>query len=218
MAGMYPDNQIISLFGEEITWPGVDPKTGKFTNGDFSNPLKKPSFIPAETINLILDNLTSLITGLGGSPNNTGTDQLTYLIKHSRHEVGDIIMRGDDISPAILYGGTWTLWGEGRTPVGVDITQEEFNEVEKLGGEIAHVLTKEEMPSHTHTQNQHRHTVTIHNSAQAGTANLSGTSQTASAVDKYSSYTTATNQNTGEGLAHNNLQPYIVCYMWKKTA
>ena len=76
MAGMYPDNRTESIFGDAVTWPGVDGETGKFTNGDFSDPLKRPSFVPAETINLILDNLAELITSLGGEPNNFGVDQL----------------------------------------------------------------------------------------------------------------------------------------------
>lgn len=29
---------------------------------------------------------------------------------------------------------------------------------------------------------------------------------------------THTPANTGEGQAHNNLQPYITCYMWKRVA
>ena len=78
MAGMYPDNQELDIFGEKVQWPGVD-SSGKFSNGSFQNPLEKPSFIPAETINLILDNLSELITKLGGTPNNTSIDQLAKL-------------------------------------------------------------------------------------------------------------------------------------------
>ena len=76
MAGLYPDDEKISVFGEEIFWPGLDPVSGKFTNGDFSNPLIKPSFIPAQTINLIIDNLNNFILGLGLTPNNTDQNQL----------------------------------------------------------------------------------------------------------------------------------------------
>jgi hypothetical protein len=79
MAGMYPDNQNISVFGKEVSWPGVDPDTGKFTNGSFSDPLKKPSFIPAETVNLVLDNLAGLISKLGVQPNNSGASQVANL-------------------------------------------------------------------------------------------------------------------------------------------
>lgn len=78
MAGMYPDNQELDIFGEKVQWPGVD-SSGKFSNGSFQNPLEKPSFIPAETINLILDNLSELIKKLGGTPDNTSIDQLAKL-------------------------------------------------------------------------------------------------------------------------------------------
>jgi hypothetical protein len=76
MAGMYPADEILSIFGEQVQWPGLDPESGKFTNGSFTDPLVKPSFIPAETVNLILDNLAGLITALGGTPDNASTDQL----------------------------------------------------------------------------------------------------------------------------------------------
>ena len=75
MAGMYPDNEELTIFGEKVQWPGVGA-SGKFTNGSFTDPLERPSFIPAGTINLILDNLSTLITKLGGAPNNTALDQL----------------------------------------------------------------------------------------------------------------------------------------------
>ena len=75
MAGMYPENEEITIFGEKVQWPGVD-KNGKFTNGSFSDPHEPPSFIPAGTINLILDNLSALITKLGGKPDNSSVTQL----------------------------------------------------------------------------------------------------------------------------------------------
>lgn len=78
MAEMYPENQELSIFGERVQWPGLD-STGKFTNGSFTNPLEKPSFIPAETLNLILDNLGELIKKLGETPNNAAIDQLAKL-------------------------------------------------------------------------------------------------------------------------------------------
>lgn len=78
MAGMYPDNEELTIFGEKVQWPGVDA-SGKFTNGSFTDPLERPSFIPAETLNLILDNLGGLITKLGGTPDNTSATQLAEL-------------------------------------------------------------------------------------------------------------------------------------------
>lgn len=79
MAGMYPDEHTIEVFGEQVKWPGLDPDTKKFTNGSFTDPLSKPSIIPAETINLVLDNLSELIRLMGGNPENRGINQLADL-------------------------------------------------------------------------------------------------------------------------------------------
>jgi len=75
MGGMYPDNREIEIFGEPVNWPGMGAD-GKFTNGSFSDPMVKASFIPAESINLLIDNISDLIVSMGGKPNNTDTNQL----------------------------------------------------------------------------------------------------------------------------------------------
>ena len=78
MAGMYPTNKEISSFGKTVKFPGVD-ESGKFTNGDFSNPDIPPSFLDADTINLVIDNLNTLVAHLGGNANNTDGEQLKKL-------------------------------------------------------------------------------------------------------------------------------------------
>lgn len=53
----------------------------------------------------------------------------------------------------------------------------------------------------------HTHSIT-RSSTSTGAASGNTTSATAS----------GTNSNTGEGKGHSNLQPYVTCYMWKRTA
>ena len=78
MAGMFPDNKEVEVFGKKVVFPGVDAE-GKFTNGDFKNPDVPPSYLDADTLNLIIDNLNSLVAHLGEAANNTGADQLARL-------------------------------------------------------------------------------------------------------------------------------------------
>lgn len=126
---------------------------------------------------------------------------------------------------------------KGRIPVGKDSSQTEFDVLGETGGAKTHTLTSAEMPSHTHTQNAHNHGIsdpTHSHGANGRTESAPGSSGwdgVSSAVRAaYNNYTldnqyipvyaastgvsvnnaTATNQNTGGGGAHNNLQPYIV--------
>ena len=75
---LYPTEEEITMFGEKIKYPGL--KDGKFTNGSFSDPKQLAAFIPAETLNLILDNLGEAIKSVGLEPNNTDIDQLAKVI------------------------------------------------------------------------------------------------------------------------------------------
>lgn len=72
---------------------------------------------------------------------------------------------------ALLGGGTWVRWGQGRVPVSVQDGTNSFNTVEKTGGAETHKLTWHEMP-------QHAHDATVNNVSQGhqhtGTTEVSG--------------------------------------------
>lgn len=87
---------------------------------------------------------------------------------------------------------------KGRTLVGKDSTDTDFNELGKTSGEKTHTLTVDEMPSHTHEL--------IVDKQQGGVnAALQLTWGTA-----YSSTDSSSISNTGGDQPHNNLQPYLV--------
>lgn len=147
--------------------------------------------------------------------------------------VGFVMSMNVATNPRALLGyGTWTRFGQGRVLVSLDEGQTEFDTVGETGGAKTHTLTTGEMPSHTHTQDPHTHTVTDPGHTHSTATNSGGvfstgpdpaaqatTGTTGSATTGISvNAATATNQNAGGGGAHNNLQPYIVVYMWVRTA
>ena len=134
------------------------------------------------------------------------------------YPIGSIYFSAVGTNPSELFGfGTWQAWGAGRVPVGVDASQTEFNAVEKTGGEKAHALTINEMPSHTHEisyrpigdPSDDPFALFKSEGGITGTYNSPGTELSQDALEA---------KAAGGGQAHNNLQPYITCYMWKRTA
>jgi hypothetical protein len=121
--------------------------------------------------------------------------------------VGSVFTGVVATNPGTLLGfGTWAALATGRTLIGFDGAQTEFNAVEKTGGEKTHVLTVAEMPGHTHVQNLP--------SGQTGSQS-SGTRDTSTTGSSADALSTA---STGGGGAHNTLPPYLVVYFWKRTA
>ena len=88
----------------------------------------------------------------------------------------------------------------GRTAVGLDTTQSEFDVLGEKGGAKTHTLTVAEMPAHTHNFGQYG---TVF-SAYYAVPPLSGQTGTTAYNGNFGM------QTTGGSGAHNNLQPYIV--------
>ena len=138
---------------------------------------------------------------IGGSV--SATTNVVEVLKKV-YPVGCIYTSTVSTNPNTLFGfGTWSAFGAGRTLVGIDSGDTDFDTVEETGGAKTHTLSVAEMPSHTHDL-----TLCPSNSTGNEWVGASGTSQK-------NSRTTTT---AGGGSAHNNLQPYIVVHMWKRTA
>lgn len=126
------------------------------------------------------------------------------------YPVGSIYISTINVNPSEYFGGIWVEWGSGRVPVGVDTNDEDFDKAEKIGGDKTHVLTEDEMPSHNHkyfTNLQHSDGELTSKEALTSGLQVGGRRRY---VDN--------TENTGGGQAHSILQPYITCYMWKRTA
>lgn len=136
-------------------------------------------------------------------------NEIKLAINDLIYPIGSIIMNiSASFDPNSVYGGTWEQWAKGQVPVGVDTEQNEFNKSEKTGGAKTHTLTINEMPSHNHVFDRRK----LYNEE----TELAGAIGTGTANG--GKFTRSNTQATGGGQPHNNLQPYITCYFWKRVA
>lgn len=160
------------------------------------------------------------------------------------YPVGSIYMSVNAVSPSLLFGGTWEklqdvfLLGANNSNLGTTGGEQthtlSVNEMPKH---------KHEQESHNHTQNSHGHSPGSGRSfmtaptgsgwIEVGGSNVSGSGYHYVATKDSKNYnvyvagsgnTTATNQSTvaknketGGGLAHNNMPPYLAVNIWKRT-
>ncbi len=138
-------------------------------------------------------------------------------------------MSVNSTSPAKLFGGTWVqLTGRfliGVGPCGYNSTnywgsvgpQDVYMPAGETGGEAWHVLTVNEIPSHSHQMPPWMWAVSA--GWNNGTHNISGAvNGNAVPYNDGKSKQTQYSEAVGGGLKHNNLPPYLAVYMWKRTA
>lgn len=130
------------------------------------------------------------------------------------YPIGAVYISTSSANPGTFLWGTWVSFWAWRVLVGRDATQTEFDTIEETGGAKTHTLTVNEMPSHTHWLTRANDDATR---SWGGAWFWLATSFWWD-VPEY----TETNDydmisSAWWNLSHNNLQPYIVVYMWKRT-
>lgn len=240
------------------------------------------------TTKLNAANMNNIETGI--SELKDKTDGMKSELLAAVYPVGAIYMSVDSTNPGTLFGGTWTSWGAGKVPVGINTSDTDFDTVEKTGGNKTVTLTAAQcgVPAHSHGLNDHTHGLNNHvhglnnhvhglnshthtlnhshwvracgyggsvvrhgvrygtdyrafacdynktedltygvssdaatgntGAASGNTGGCSTNTAGCSTSTAAASGNTANNSAANASSAHTNMQPYIVCYMWKRTA
>ena len=136
------------------------------------------------------------------------------------YPIGSVIASTDsNFDPNdIYYSQTWERFAQGRTLVGVDENDPELALPELQVGEKTHVLSTAEIPAHNHgNAGSHTHTLKMRrdNSTGGGGDRIGNSSSTYTnwSCNAAGDHTHAT---VGSGAAHNNMQPSITVYYWRR--
>lgn len=142
--------------------------------------------------------------------------------------IGSIYISMTNVDPGSLLGGTWKRISQGRMLLGAD---DSTYKAGATGGEAMHTLTAAEMPAHSHgisTSGDHNHKFYGSDNNNGNTSEGAGMGMDTGGngyMSRNMIYYTAnagahthTISNSGGGAAHNNMPPYLVCYIWQRTA
>jgi hypothetical protein len=166
-----------------------------------------------------MNQTANMTAGPQGEPGQDATIEDVY-------PVGSIYISTVSTNPNTLFGfGTWAAFGTGRVLVGIDSGNTQFDVVEETGGSNV----SSSVVTHTHTATVtdagHNHLQTK-NSATTGAVTGYGVDTSTSTQINSGYYTasnttgiTVTNANpAGSVSSFSIMNPYIVVYMWERTA
>ena len=138
----------------------VDLAIGDITAGAIANITFVNDTVILEGENLASSTVPGIITeNRVEEIANTKTN--TTLATWCPFPVGAIYMSTTSVNPSTFWTGTtWQAFATGKTIVGIDTSDTDFDSVNKVGGSKEVVLTIPNLPSHNHTvgDNSHSHT------------------------------------------------------------
>jgi hypothetical protein len=197
----------------------VITKGKTFANGEQLTAGKLNQMLDAAVFSsAAVDNTKTTLSGgaITIAPNAITSTEIAQSFLDTIYPIGSIYTNAtNSTNPGTLLGfGTWVSFGAGRVMVGLDSSDTDFDTAEETGGAKTHTLTTSEMPAHTHD------TGVVGFDARNFVADQRISVANQHGFDDDGNLGTASSKttSTGGGGAHNNLQPYIVVYMWKRTA
>lgn len=152
----------------------------------------------------------TLTTGVQGTlpVTNGGTGQSTLTaFLNLIYPVGSLYFNcAVATNPGTLLGfGTWVAYAAGKMIIGLDAGGDtDFDALTDTGGSKTVTLTTTELPAHTHTINVNQG---VGGGSNSTVWNNQAATQTAD----------VTSDSTGSGAAFSIMNPYVVCYVWKRT-
>jgi hypothetical protein len=155
----------------------------------------------------------------GDSTTKFATTAFVQAALAAAYPVGSIYINAtNNTNPGTLLGfGTWVAFGAGRVMVGFNGSDPLFDTAEETGGSkdaivVSHTHSVTD-PGHTHTSNAQ-----YWNSPVTGAPDGYYPAFRGAAATINSAVTGITINSTGSSGTNANLQPYITCYFWKRTA
>lgn len=130
---------------------------------------------------------------------------------HPYYPVGSIYLSVNNTNPSKWFGGTWEQIAKGRTLVGVDINDTDFNTVKKTGG--SKYLQKHNHGEYLNNNWGGRTPYII--SGGGGTRQSGFYVNTSNVLQGTEPQNLTGDSGTGDS---GNLQPYFTCYIWCRTA
>lgn len=173
-------------------------------------------------ISAINDNLKDSLTGINKAntikddTETSGQSSNTYktiknILLDSVYPVGSIYISVNKESPASFLGGTWKEFAKGKTLVGIDSTNNtntRFKYPRATGGLETVKLTRDQIP-------RHNHYITV--SASTGAIQDTNAFTNIDIKSESGPIKYGLTSDVGSDLAHENMPPYIVVYMWERT-
>lgn len=168
--------------------------------------IKKVATTPLDTLAKVIDNLTQETNNRTNAPSIRAVNEGLANKWADIYPIGSIYLTVDPtFDPSVTFGGTWAQIKDRFLLASGDTYTSGIT-----GGEATHTLNINEMPSHYHKTPVPTLVEDINYEKKQGY-------QTAPLVGMNTDLNAWT-ENTGGGQAHNNMPPYLVVNVWKRTA